>query len=95
MYVVTVVFEVVPGQEQAFAERVLQQARDSLNLEPGCHVFTVSRAVESATRFFLYEEYSSESAFSVHLKSEHFVRFSEAVEEMVENKAVEIFSRIG
>ena len=93
MYVVTVVFDAVPGKEEAFAARVARQARDSLALEDDCHVFTVSRDLASATRFFLYEEYTDEAAFQSHLNSPHFRLFGEECADMVRHKMVETFSR--
>ena len=41
MYVVVVEFTIKPGFAGRFRERLRQQARDSLELEPECHVFDV------------------------------------------------------
>ena len=75
MYVVTVTFEPRPGKGEAFVARVRRQARDSLEREPGCHHFDVCVAPEGDGRVFLYEIYSDQAAFQVHLESEHFKDF--------------------
>ena len=95
MYVVTVIFDVVDGMEEQFGERVLRQARDSLEREEACHVFTVSRNPESPGRFFLYEEYTDEAAFQLHLESSHFVQFNEECSGMVKSKTVNTYLRVG
>ena len=95
MYVVTVIFDVVDGMEEQFGERVLRQARDSLEREEAWHVFTVSRNPESPGRFFLYEEYTDEAAFQLHLESSHFVQFNEECSGMVKSKTVNTYLRVG
>jgi len=94
MYVVTVTFNVVDGMEERFGARVIKQARDSLDREAACHVFTVSRDPDSAGRFFLYEEYIDEAAFKLHLESSHFLEFNDDCQDMVKSKTVSIFLRI-
>ena len=94
MYVVTVIFDVIDGMEERFGERILRQARDSLDREDACHVFTVSRDTDLPGRFFLYEEYTDETAFKLHLKSSHFQEFNEACQDMVESKTVQTYLRI-
>ena len=50
MFVVTVRFQIKPGQEDDFHAAVLDQARNSLRLEPDCHQFDVCRHPENAGR---------------------------------------------
>ena len=93
MFVVTVTFDLNPGCEALFLERVRQQARDSLALEPGCHQFDVCSDPERPTQVFLYEIYSDRAAFQVHLESGHFKDFDAAVAGWVADKTVTTWIR--
>lgn len=94
MHVVTVIFEIAAGHEEAFAGRVLRQAEDSLEREPGCHVFDVCRDPIQRGRFFLYEVYDDREAFDAHLRSAHFAAFDDDVRDWVADKQVRAFDRI-
>ena len=94
MYVVTVIFDVIDGMEERFGERVLAQARDSLDSEDACHVFIVSRDPDLPGRFFLYEEYIDEAAFKLHLESSHFLEFNTDCQDMVKSKIVNTYLRM-
>lgn len=91
MYVVTVLFEVRADCVEAFHTAVLAQAENSVNREPGCHVFDVAVSDDSAA-FYLYELYDDEAAFQLHLKTEHFLDFDAKVQPMLEAKTVKTFS---
>ncbi len=93
MYVVVVEFELQARHAAAFRARVARQAADSLDLEPGCHVFDV--CVDPARDDFvlLYEVYSDRAAFDAHLQSAHFADFDAEVADWVENKVVRAFER--
>lgn len=88
MFVVVVEFQVRPEAADAFRSAVLEQARNSLELEPECRVFDVAEDERLAGRFLLYEKYSSPDAFDVHLASEHFRAFDARVTPWVLQKTV-------
>lgn len=88
MYTITVEFVLREGFEDVFVARVVQQARDSLDREPGCRRFDVSTDEGPPLRVFLYELYDDAAAFDAHLASEHFRSFDTDVAEMVEKKTV-------
>ena len=88
MFVVVVEFEVQPEAADAFRSAVLEQARNSLDLEPECKVFDVAEDGRRAGRFLLYEKYSSPDAFDEHLASEHFRAFDARVTPWVLQKTV-------
>ena len=79
MYVITVEFIVAPEHAEAFQKRVQQQASDSLTKEPDCSVFEVCVDPKRPERIFLYEVYSDEAAFKLHLDSDHFKAFDAEV----------------
>ena len=93
MFVVTVEFVIHAGQEGRFLARMKQQAEDSLKLEPECHQFDVCRDPDRADTIFLYELYSDEAAFKVHLNSDHFKSFDAEVAKWVAGKTVRTWRR--
>lgn len=93
MYVVLVMFRIAAGQADAFQARVLAQAQESLEREPGCLQFDVARAESGAAKFLLYEVYADRAAFEQHLASAHFRRFDADVAASVEQKDVTTWLR--
>lgn len=89
MYVVTVVFEISAGSEEAFRNAVQRQAENSLALEEACRRFDVCFDPTRPDRVFLYEIYDDRAAFDAHLASDHFAAFDSKVADMVASKTVE------
>ncbi|MEO0996478.1 MAG: antibiotic biosynthesis monooxygenase family protein [Pseudomonadota bacterium] len=81
-------FQCRPEKAGEFAAAVRRQARNSLELEPGCLVFDVARAADGSPRFFLYEQYESAEAFETHLDSRHFADFDRVTAPWVSAKQV-------
>ena len=94
MFAVTVHFEVRPEHRQSFCEAVLQQARNSLAGETGCHVFDVCVDTDNNVSFYLYERYENSEAFEAHLDSKHFKRFDVQVTPWVASKAVRTWTSL-
>ena len=93
MFVVTVKFELVPGAEAAFMPLMHTQAKNSLELETECHQFDVCTDPEKPGTVFLYELYSDEAAFQLHLASDHFKQFDADVAALVQDKQVQLYQR--
>ncbi|MFY0634550.1 MAG: antibiotic biosynthesis monooxygenase [Vannielia sp.] len=93
MYVVTVTFEPHPGQMDAFLPLMLDNARRSLEDEPGCHRFDVCLSADRNS-VFLYELYTDEAAFAAHVETPHFKAFDVAVADMVRQKSVNIYELV-
>ena len=94
MFVVVVEFTARSEHAAAFRERVQQQAQDSLNLEPECHVFDVCVDPDREELVLLYEVYTDRAAFDLHLASNHFKSFDAEVRDWVANKQVSTFQRL-
>lgn len=94
MFVVIVEFTLHAGYVEAFRERVGQQAADSLELEPDCHVFDVCIDPDREDRVLLYEVYADRAAFDAHLASAHFEAFDAAVKPWFSDKRVAFYERI-
>lgn len=94
MYAVCVTFHIRPGHTDRFLARMLEQARDSMNREPGCHHFDVCYDSNSPETIFLYELYSDAHAFAEHNASAHFKAFASDVADWVVSKEVTLFDTV-
>ena len=88
MFVITVKFVINEKDTEKFKARILQQARDSLELEKDCHEFDVCHDPNNKNIVFLYEIYADKKAFDVHLNSKHYLAFNEEVTPWVKEKIV-------
>lgn len=94
MFVITVEFDIRPGGFDLFLPLMLENARVSRTVEPGCRQFDVCTDGTRPGSVFLYEVYDDRPAFEAHLASEHFRRFDRAVRDLVTNKVVRSMERI-
>ena len=93
MYVITVLFTVHSAHRADFMAAMVDNARTSLEREPGCRQFDVCAAIDNADDVFLYEIYDSKSAFDAHLASEHFRQFNLKTQPWVKTKVVSALTR--
>ncbi len=77
MFIVCVWFSVDVQHVEAFHAAMLRQAENSLHQEPGCLQFDVCQAHGNPQEIFLYEIYTTQTAFDEHLVSAHFLQFNE------------------
>lgn len=94
MFIVAVEFEIKPEHIEAFRDRVIQQAGDSLKHEAACQQFDVCVNPEDPTIFFLYEVYDDAAAFETHRQASYFADFAETVGPWVVNKTLKTLHRI-
>ena len=94
MFAVVVEFTLHPNKASAFRQRVLQQARDSLEQETQCHVFDVCTDPGRDDFVLLYEVYTNRDAFDAHLQSAHFVDFDQTVRGWVSHKRISVYDRL-
>ena len=88
MFVITVKFVINEKDIEKFKVRMLQQARDSLELEKDCHQFDVCHDPNNKNIVFLYEIYTDKNAFDIHLNSKHYLAFNDEVTSWVKEKIV-------
>jgi autoinducer 2-degrading protein len=74
-YVLIVDFEVKPGTVDEVIQLVSENAKNSVEKEPGCYQFDVLRTPDNPNRLFLYEVYENEAAFQAHGKTAHIEAF--------------------
>ncbi|MEP9390050.1 putative quinol monooxygenase [Mesorhizobium sp. KR9-304] len=91
-YAITVTFELEDGAAEKFHRLVAENARQSVALEPGCIRFDVLFPVAHTHEVFLYEIYTDQAAFDVHLASAHFKSFDEQTRTLVRKKTVNAFT---
>jgi len=87
-FAIAVTFEIKPECVDPFRVRILQQARDSIEKEPGCCQFDVLTDESSPSTFFLYETYVDAAAFETHKQTEHFADYDREVADWVLSKQV-------
>jgi autoinducer 2-degrading protein len=92
MFTVVVDFSIKSGFEEQFQAAVLMQAENSLSLEKDCHKFDVCKDPKRSGKFLLYELYTDDLAFDLHLKSQHFLDFDKLVSPWIETKTVQILT---
>ena len=88
MLALVVEFRIHEPYIEAFAVAIADNARASLESEPGCRQFDVCRDPADPTLFFLYERYDDEAAIAAHLRSPHFLAMDGATRDWVATKAV-------
>jgi len=82
MHIVHVFVHVIPGQEAAFEQATLENARASLE-EPGVARFDVVRQQDDPTRFVLVEVYRTPAAALAHKETAHYARWRDTVAAMM------------
>lgn len=88
-FAITVAFELVDGAFAKFHELVSDNARRSVEAEPGCLRFDVlTPANGHGGQVFLYEIYEDQAAFDLHLASAHFKLFDQLSRDLVRSKTI-------
>jgi quinol monooxygenase YgiN len=81
-FVQIVDFEVQPGTADEVVKLVSENARKSVETEPGVFQFDVLRVADNPNRLILYEVYENEAAFQSHMKTPHLAAFLEKARPM-------------
>jgi len=91
MFVVTVSIAVKPEAFPAFLLAMKRQAATTLEREPDCLQFDVSRGDDGA--IFLYEVYRNQAAFEAHCGTDYFQAFERGVRELIDDKTIATYTR--
>ncbi len=81
MYVIIATIQIQADHKDAFIEAVVEDARSSVNNEPGCLRFDVIQDANDPNRIWLYEVYRDEAAFQAHLQAPHLLKFRETTQD--------------
>lgn len=90
MFVVTVLFQILPQHIAEFRPLILKNAAASLELETGCRRFDVSFS-EDKRCCLLYELYTDRAAFDAHIRTPHFQEFDSQSAPIIESKILDTF----
>lgn len=69
--VVTAFWEANPGEEEAIAA-ILSRFVPQAQKEPGVETFVIHRSRTEPSKFFFYEVFKDEAAFTAHQQTMHF-----------------------
>lgn len=94
MFVVSVSINVKEKHTEAFLEHVIANAISSMREEDGCLQFDVCRSNDHDNLIYLYEIYTNEDSFDLHLKSNHFLKFEASTGYMILQKTVKNYYKI-
>ncbi|MNP00742.1 Autoinducer 2-degrading protein LsrG [compost metagenome] len=72
MYCIFIRTRLKPGCADAFIEAIKPNAATSVETEPGCLVFDVSRDRVDPDVVYLYEIYRDDEAYEAHTRTAHF-----------------------
>ena len=79
MHVLFVSIQIQPEHREEFLASMLDDARGSVNDEPGCYRFDVLQDPNDPNHIYLYEVYRDRAAFEEHLHAPHFIRWRDTV----------------
>ena len=81
MKVLCVTVQITPEHRVAFMEAMLDNARGSVNNEPGCLRFDVLQDDSNPDRICLYEVYRDDAAIEAHRQAPHYLRYRQMVQD--------------
>lgn len=81
MFVIVAPIQIKEGYKEQFLKEMIDDARGSVNDEPGCLRFDVIQDAVEPNRVWLYEVYKDAAAFEAHTQAPHFVKWRDATAE--------------
>lgn len=97
MFVLLVSVEVKPHMRDVFLEEIEDNSIATVRDEPGCLRFDVVQDQDDPNRYYFYEVYVDEEAYTAHTRTPHLVRWRQAAAECLADRKLMncamIFSR--
>ena len=81
MQALVVTIQIKPEFREAFMAAMLDDARGSMENEPGCFRFDVVQDLEDPNRIYLYEVYRDDAAIAAHREMPHYVKWRDTVKD--------------
>jgi quinol monooxygenase YgiN len=94
MRVIVASFKVKPDCVDAFIAAAKADAESSVANEPGCHQFDVNVDLKNTTQLTFYEVYDDQDALDAHRATPHFKTFSDAIQNLIEERSPLILDRV-
>ena len=88
MFVLLVQIDVRPELLADLRPLMLENARRSVERDPGCLRFDVHQLEGSETRFVYYEVYESEAAWQAHRRSAHYLAYQAVAERALTSRTL-------
>ncbi len=82
MYVIIAPIQIKEGHKDRFMKEIIDDAKGSVNDEPGCLRFDVIQDASDANRIWLYEVYEDAAAFEAHTQAPHYLKFRDATTDL-------------
>ncbi len=79
LYIIIANIEIKPEHREAYMEAMLDDAKGSVENEPGCLRFDVLQNREDPNKIHLYEVYRDEAAVDAHVQQPHFIKWRDTV----------------
>ena len=93
MYVVHVIYRILPEKLEDFLDAVKKNAATSAAGDYGCRQFDVSVALDGTNDVMLYEVYDSDDSFAAHKTQDHYHSFIELTNPWTTEKIVRFFEQ--
>ena len=84
MRVILVSIRIKPGYKDRFINAMIDDAKGSVNDEPGCLRFDVMQDGEDPDKIWLYEVYQDEAAVAAHQIAPHFLKWKRLTSDWVD-----------
>jgi (4S)-4-hydroxy-5-phosphonooxypentane-2,3-dione isomerase len=81
VYALIATLHIQREHREEFLASMLDDARGSVNDEPGCYRFDVLVDAKDPNTLYLYEVYRDRAAFDAHLQAPHYVRWRDTVKD--------------
>ena len=78
MWVTIAPIQIKAEYKEQFIKEIVDDARGSVNDEPGCMRFDVIQDANDPNRIWLYEVYRDEAAAQAHTQAPHFKKYQAA-----------------
>ncbi len=81
MHVIVAEIRIKPEYRERFMESMIDDARGSVENEPGCFQFAVVQDQRDPNHIFLFEVYRDAEAFGVHQTMPHYTKWQDTVQD--------------
>lgn len=88
MLALLVTIRIKPGRRDAFVTALMDDARGSVQNEPGCLRFDVLQDNSDPNTIHLYEVYRDEKAIEAHRQAPHYLKWRESVKDWFDGDLV-------
>jgi quinol monooxygenase YgiN len=91
MICIAVTYVINPGHEAEAAE-LFRKLTEATRAEPGCLMYLAHRSTTDARKFFLYEQYTDQSALDAHRAAPHFEQYVKGgLFQIIESRSPELY----